>query len=112
MGFTFADDQAVVHHRLQVPLQRPAVDIGTQALEILDGQAAVLQDVSEGHGLAVRKAVFLDENIPADGSLPTVFDLGKLCAQTFNKILQPTGHIHAYFTHALDRPVECGAIPL
>lgn len=51
VGFAFWDDQTSVHHRLQISLQRPAVHLGTKPLEILDGQAAVRQDVGEDFGL-------------------------------------------------------------
>ena len=53
VGRRFRNQQSHGHHGLQVPLQGPAVDIGAQALEVLDGQAAVLQDVAEGLGLAL-----------------------------------------------------------
>ena len=46
--------------------------------EFLDGQAAVLQNVAEGPGLATRKAEFLDEHVPAAGLLPALPDLCKL----------------------------------
>ena len=51
MGFILSDNQASVHHYLQVPLERPTVYFGAQTLEILVGQVTVLQDVGEGLGL-------------------------------------------------------------
>lgn len=89
--FTFGDEQSNVHHLFQVPLQRPPVDFWIQALEVLDGQAAVLKDVSEGFFLAILKAVLLDDHVPADGLFSSLFDLGKLRIQAIDKILQPAG---------------------
>ena len=50
-GFNLSDNQAPVHHYLQVTLERTTVYFGAQTLEILVGHAAVLQDVAEGLGL-------------------------------------------------------------
>ena len=61
--FTFGDQQSDIDHDFQVPLQRPTVDLGTQTFEALDSQAAVLKNVSEGLGLALRKIMLLDEHI-------------------------------------------------
>jgi hypothetical protein len=76
MCFTFSDEQSDVHHLSQVSLQRTPVDLGAQALELLDGQAAAFQDVSEGLRLALRKAMLVDEDIFSDGLLSALPDLG------------------------------------
>ncbi len=44
-------------HGFQVALHRPAVDLGKEVLEFLDGQAAMLQDVADRFGLAIRESV-------------------------------------------------------
>jgi hypothetical protein len=72
-------------------LQGSTGDIRAQPLETLDGQAAVLQDVSEGLDLTVRKPVLFDEHIPADGLLAALPDLGKLSGQSFVEVFNPAG---------------------
>lgn len=51
----------------------------------------MLKDVSEGLGLTIRKAMFLDEQVPADRLLPSFSDLGKLGGQPLNEVFQPSG---------------------
>jgi len=47
VGPAFDDDKPSVRHRFQVALQRPPIDLGAKTLEILNGQAAMFQDVGE-----------------------------------------------------------------
>jgi len=110
--FTLCDDQTSVHHGLHVPLQRPTIDLGTQLLEILDGQAAVLQDVAEGLGLAVRKSVRFDEHVPTNSLLAALPHLGKLGGQPLDEVFQPTGQVHSALADTLDGPVEGGPVPI
>ena len=59
VGRALRNQQLHIHHGLEVLLERTSVDIGTQALEVLDGKAAVFKDESGGLGLPIKKAMFL-----------------------------------------------------
>ena len=109
VGRPLQNQQPYVHHGPQVPLQRPPVDLGAQALEILDSQAAVLRNVSECLGLAIRKARFLDERIPVHGPLPALSDFGKLGGQSLDELFHPAGHVRAALTDAPAPPALVGS---
>lgn len=66
----------------------------------------MLQNVSKGLGLAIRKVVRLDEHISAYDLLPALPDLGKLSGQPLDEVFQPVGHVHSAVADALDGPVE------
>lgn len=86
MGSTFGYDYTSIHHRFQVALQSPTVDLGAQVFKILYGQISVLLDVADGLGLTARKSMLFDEYVPSDGLFATVSDLGKLGCQTFDEV--------------------------
>jgi len=65
--FSFSQEQSFHYHLFQVPLERPAIDVRTKTLKVLDGQTPVLQDVLDGLCLSIRKAVLLDQGIALYG---------------------------------------------
>ena len=70
------------------------------------------KDMRQGQSLAVGQAMLLDDHILADGLFATRPDLGNLGAQAIDKELQPTCHVHAGFSYALDSLVKSGEIPV
>ena len=99
-------DQFLVEYPFQVPLQTAAVDGRAERLEILDGQLAVLNEVAQRLGLAVVQAVLLDQHVAADDLLAAFAHFDHLGFQAGDEVIEPAGHVHAVFAHALDRPVE------
>jgi hypothetical protein len=66
MGFTLGDDQSPVHHRLQVSLQRPSVDIGKripieQSLSLFQGETSSLDVCCQVLGDQLQPLLLADQ---------------------------------------------------
>jgi hypothetical protein len=56
--------------------------------------------------------LLFNEHVSSDGLLPALPDLDKLGGQALDKVLKPTGHIHAAFPDVLNCSVEGPSIPI
>ena len=99
-------DQFLVEHPLQVPLQAAAVDGRAEGFKILDGQPAVLEKMAQRLALAFVHAVLFHQHVAADDLLAAFAHLDHLGFQADDEVIEPAGHVHSAFAHALDRPVE------
>jgi len=103
---SLGNDQILIQHPLQISLEAAAVYVRAQGFEILDTHCFVLEEVPKRLRLSLVEAVLLDEDVATDDLLASVAHLGHLGLKSGDEILEPTGHVHPVFTHALDRPVE------
>ena len=100
------------NHSLQIPLQAATIHGGTEHLEVLDRQSAVLDEMAECLGLPLVQSVLLHKHIPADDLLAALAHLDHLGFQAADEVIEPTGHIHAVISHALDRLVKCRPVAI
>jgi hypothetical protein len=89
------NDQVLVQHPLQVPLQAAAVDGRAECIEILDGQLAVLNEVAECLSLALIQGVPFHQHVAADDLLAAFAQLDHLGFQAGDEVIEPAGQVHA-----------------
>src|SRR5690606_27850336 len=95
--------------RLEITLQGPAIEVGTQRLKDLNSQLAVLHRMPDRLGLALAETVLEYNDVPPHCACPALLGLFQLRFKAVHEVLQPMRHVHAVAVYVLDAmsPIIC-----